>query len=217
MATPRFISDLVGTMQTYLRINSLRLKNNSGALNVRDSADTVYADTAMATLFLQGATSGAVGLKGDTNAGAVTYTLPNTDGSTGDALVTDGAGVLSFTPVATGANMVKSQVENVAFNSGSPITIFTPPANATLLRVIVDVDTAFDASGPTANLSVGIVGTTSKYMGATDNDLTAVGTYEVAPNYQEDGTPDVVIITFSAGAGGANGSANVMVEYANPA
>jgi hypothetical protein len=92
--------------------------------------------------------------------------------------------------------------------------VFTPPASAHILKVIVDVETAFDGSSP--SLSVGVAGTASRYMATTQNDLATVGIYEVSPCYEEDGTPEAVIVTFSAGAGATAGSVRVSVEYANP-
>lgn len=47
-------------------------------------------------LKLSGVTSGFVGLKGADVAGSTVYTLPSSDGSSGEALATDGAGNLSF-------------------------------------------------------------------------------------------------------------------------
>lgn len=55
---------------------------------------------------LAGANSGYVGLIAPSSAGSTTYTLPATDGAAGQALVTDGAGTLSWvTPASTGANV----------------------------------------------------------------------------------------------------------------
>jgi len=51
---------------------------------------------ARGTLQLMGSSSGYVGLKGATAAGSVTYTLPSTDGTSGQVLSTDGSGTLSW-------------------------------------------------------------------------------------------------------------------------
>jgi hypothetical protein len=47
-------------------------------------------------LKLNGTSSGYVGLQGAAAAGSTTYTLPSADGTTGQALVTDGSGTLSW-------------------------------------------------------------------------------------------------------------------------
>lgn len=209
----RILSDLIGTLQSFFRIGNLRIKDNSGVLEAKNKADTAYAQMAAAALKLQGPTSGVTTL---TPADAVTesWELPDADGSTGQALVTDGSGKLSFETVATGSNAVKAETETVTYNASSPVSVFTPPANAHIMQVIVDVEETFDASG--AQLSVGVSGETTRYMGATDNDLALAAVYEVSPNYEEDGTPEEVIITFTPGSGGTQGSALVKVIYANP-
>ncbi|MDX9970828.1 MAG: hypothetical protein RBS56_02875 [Candidatus Gracilibacteria bacterium] len=60
------------------------------------------------TLRLSGATSGFVGFNAQANAGSTTYTLPASDGNTGDTLTTDGAGTLSWTPSASGSGDITS-------------------------------------------------------------------------------------------------------------
>jgi hypothetical protein len=53
-------------------------------------------------------------------------------------------------------------------------------------------------------------------MGATDSDLKTAGIYEVDAAYEEDSSPEAIIITYSADSSSA-GSARVSVKYANPA
>ena len=55
----------------------------------------------MGTLRLSGATSGYVGLAPADNAGSTTYTLPSSDGSSGQVLVTNGSGVLSWSAMSS--------------------------------------------------------------------------------------------------------------------
>lgn len=209
----RVISDLIGTLKSYFRFGNLRLKDNSGVLEAKNKADSAYANMAAAAIVLKGATSGATTLTpADTE--TASWELPDGDGSTGQAMVTDGSGKLSFATVATGSNAVKAETEDLAYNASSPVSVFTPPAYGHILNVIVDVEETFDASG--VSMSVGVSGDTSRYMGATDVDLSIAAVYEVSPNYEEDDTPEAVIITFSAGSGGSQGSAKVKVVYANP-
>ena len=211
----RTISDLVRTMASYFRIGTFRLKDASGTLEVRNGVDDAYAPASASQINIQGATSGAVGLKAADVAGAVTYTLPAADGSSGEALTTDAAGNLSWAPLATASGELKSHTEPIASGDGAgPVAIVTPPASAVIVKVIVDVDTAFDATTP--SLSVGIAGTVSQYMAATDVDLATVGTYEVQPMFQEDAEPDAIIATWAPGTGGTAGAAFVTVQYANP-
>lgn len=50
---------------------------------------------------LYGSSSGYVGVKPASAAGSVDYTLPSADGTSGQALVTNGSGVLSFTTISS--------------------------------------------------------------------------------------------------------------------
>ena len=52
---------------------------------------------------LSGSTSGYVGFAPASAAGATTYTLPTADGATGSALVTNGSGTLSWSPMQSSA------------------------------------------------------------------------------------------------------------------
>jgi hypothetical protein len=209
----RTISDLVRTMQSYFRIGQIRIKDSGAVIEAKNAVDNAYVPVASSQIKYYGATSGCVTLSASPAGSAVNYVFPGSDGTSNQVLTTDSAGNLSWTTVAVASNQVLSQVETVLFNSSTPITIFTFPLNATIIKVIVDVDTAFDATSP--NLSVGTSINTSKYMGATDMDLKNLGIYEVEPVIQET-SASAVIITFSPSTGGSVGSCNVIVSYANP-
>lgn len=212
--TNRIISDLIGTMQSFFKIGTLRLKNNTNVLEVKNSGDTGFLPISASTAKLNNG-SGTATLQ-SASSGTLTFTLPGEVGSTNQVLTTDGnTGVLSWSTVAVANNQVLAQTENIVFGSSTPVTMFTPPDNSVIQKIVVDVDTAFDATGG-PNLSVGVSGTTSKYMGATDSDLATVGIYEVQPMIQESTSNSPVIITYSAGTGGSAGSAFVTVFYANP-
>jgi hypothetical protein len=87
---------------------------------------------------LLGSSSGYVGLQGAAAAGSTTYTLPSADGSTGQALVTNGSGTLSWA-TAGGSVSISNDTSTAtdvypAFmgaTSGTASTIFT--GNAKLL------------------------------------------------------------------------------------
>jgi hypothetical protein len=82
--------------------------------------------------------------------------------------------------------------------------------------VEVVVDTPFDGTSP--QLSVGISGTTAKYMGATANDLKAVAMtrFVAHPNHEPVGTTEAIIVTYAADSSSV-GSARVLVTYSVPA
>lgn len=81
------------------------LENSAGTNGTLDSAQHVQADTLIgkAAAKLLGSTSGSVTLKATATAGSTVYTLP-TDGTSGQALVTNGSGVLSWSSAGGGGN-----------------------------------------------------------------------------------------------------------------
>lgn len=211
MAT-RVISDLIGTLKTYFKVGTVRIVDNSAVLEAKNASGAAYVPIGASSAQLQGA-GGLTTLAPHASASGLTITLPQTGGSTGQALVTDGAGATSWATMGTGANQVKKDTTSLVFGSSSPVTMFTPPANALIQRVTVIVDTAFDGTAP--QVSIGISGTPAKYMGAGENDLKTTGSYEVSPEFLEDGTPDAIIATYVADSSAA-GAARIVVEYANP-
>jgi len=87
---------------------------------------------------LNGTSSGYVGLQGAAAAGSTTYTLPSSDGTTGQVLQTNGSGVMSWVTAAAGVSITNdtSTATDVypaflASTSGTASTIYT--GNAKLL------------------------------------------------------------------------------------
>jgi hypothetical protein len=79
-------------------------------LFTKDSGGTVVevgtnptSMTIKTTLKLSGSTSGYVALQGAAAAGSTTYTLPSADGTSGQALTTNGSGTLSWATIAASA------------------------------------------------------------------------------------------------------------------
>ena len=66
-------------------------------------------------------------------------------------------------------------------------------------------------------MSIGISGTTSKYMGSTQVDLTAAAAtvFEVEPGLAAVGATENLIATYSAGSASA-GAARILVDYVIP-
>lgn len=62
------------------------------------------------TVQVDNSTNGVVTLKAPVS-GALTITLPTTDGTTGQALVTNGSGVLSFSTVGGGSGMSGTTIQ----------------------------------------------------------------------------------------------------------
>lgn len=228
------MSDLLGTVRSafQLGIGGPKLKNNAGAVEARNSADAAYANLHAALFKTFGddfqLNAGAAGAGADwkmilrrPSAGMshdITVVMPSGDPAPGQALtVTSFAAnvvTLGYTTIAAGNDKVVVDTTNLAFGSASPVAMFTKPANAVVRKIKVIIDTAFNGA-PT--LSIGVTGTTSKYLSSTQVDLTAAaGTvFEVDPGLQSVGTTEDLIATYAAGAASA-GAARIEVEYCIP-
>ena len=221
-------SDLLGTSLSYFRIGLTgpRIKNNSGTIEAKNAADNGFVGVKASTLQATGntielnANAAATGTDykytiARPNTGmssAVTVTFPATTGSAGQVLQTDGTGILSYVSAGSTASCQTTDTTSIAFGSTSPITMFTLPINAVVNNVRVIVDTAFSG---TPSLSIGITGTTSKYMAANQMDLAVIGVYEAYPGLAALGTTDAIIATYSAGAAAA-GAGRIEIDYSVP-
>lgn len=189
----RVLSDLIGTIRTYFKIATVRLKDTSGVLEVKNAGDTAYVQENVHTLGIAGSNaSNKITLAAPAGlAGNVALTLPPDAGTDGWVLKTDGNGVTSWiTPVSNSAYI---QLESFTQATSSPLTILAPEDASVVSKVIVVVDSAASAGSPT--LSVGVAGTVERDMAAADNDLKTVGVYEVTPMTQLGASPGDIIAT----------------------
>lgn len=226
----RFVSDLAGTILSYFRIGSHRLKSIPGSgevLEVRDKADTEDRPILVREVVIRDPASGFVYrvtvpetspayLTGD-----LTLALPPDAGSSAQALLTDGAGNTYWGTVATGANATKTQTETITFNDVGLYPIFTPPQGALIESVKIVVDTSFDGSDPTC--SVGVAADEQRYLTIVQAELASAANtiFEVAPLYVDnDATPAnrevVVRFTHTSSPAPTQGSFRVIVTYSNP-
>lgn len=224
-------SDLFGTTKAFFKIGGttgVRLKNSAGDLLVRNTGDSADAAITASKVNVSGdvvdINSDAAGSAADWRytiqrpaagmTAAVTLTLPVDDGTAGQVLATDGSGVLSWTAAGSTSLADKLDTTSLAFGSASPVSMFTTGAADIVDYIDVIIDTPFNG---TPTMSVGIVGTTSKYLSTTDVDLTAAaGTvFTVHPGLNAAGA-EALITTYSAG-GATVGAARIIVHYATPA
>lgn len=225
------ILDLLGTSLSKLQIaiGGVVLKNSSGNLLVRNAGDTADAAITASQLNNSGdvlilnsdaASTGAdwittlarstTGMTANT-----TFKLPPNNGTAAYVLQTDGSGNTTWVANSGATNQIVTDTTTLAFGSTSPLALFTLPANAVVEAVRVIVDTAFNG---TPSLSIGISGTTSKYLSSTQVDLTDVAgakIYEVYPGKSPVGTTEALIATYAAGSATA-GSARIEVDYVIP-
>ncbi len=222
--------NMFGTLKSFFRVglSGPRLKDSSGNLVIRNAGDSADANLTAAKLSASGndieLNSDAAGSGADwlytlrrPSSGmtaAVVLTLPIDDGTANQVLQTDGNGALSWATAGDNSACTSRNTTSLAFGTSSPQSMFTLPANAVIDRITTIIDTAFDG---TPSMSVGISGTTSKYVASTEVDLTAAAEtrFDVYPAKEAVGSTEALIITYSAGSA-TQGAARVIVDYSIP-
>lgn len=208
------LSRLGRTMQSIFRIGNINVKDDTGVVQLRNADDTVFADAAINKIRVQGTNAtNAVVLTAPAALGAsVTFTLPGTDGASGQFLQTDGAGTLSFADAQ--ASAINIAIEAFTEATTSPLTVFTPPDNATIVAVYLELIAAAGSSAGVA-LEVGVTGDPDAYMQADENDAAIAAIYKVHPLVEVGVAPDPVLLTLTPNAQTFTGE--VYVEYATAA
>ncbi len=136
LAIKHLFADLIGTTLNYFRVGKTgpRLKDNSGALDVRNSGDSAFVDVT-ADQFNAASDVGLVINSDAAGTGAdwkftlqrastgmtadVVVTLPVDDGTAGQVLSTDGTGVTSWVSAASTAASLTLNSTTVAFGDSS--------------------------------------------------------------------------------------------------
>jgi hypothetical protein len=225
------IADFVGTslIKFQIAIGGVNLKNSTGNLLVRNAADTLDSNITANQLNNSGdsliinsdaVSSGAdwtvtlaraaAGMSANTR-----FQFPPNNGTASFVLQTDGAGNTTWVANSGATNQVAVDTTSVAFGTVSPLTLFTLPANAIIKYIDVIIDTAFNGA-PT--ISVGVTGTTSKYLSSNQVDLLDVAVskaYRVHPNVIANASSENLIATYAAG-GATVGAARIQVNYVIP-
>lgn len=113
----QILANLTRTMQAFFRIGSIRIKDESGKVAMRNGADSANVDLAAKQVHVRGSNaSNAVILTAPALGGSVTLTLPPNDGNSNDVLRTDGNGVLTWG--AAGGGTFLSLTDTPASYSG---------------------------------------------------------------------------------------------------
>lgn len=181
---PNVTRQLRRILDNILQIGGLtgfQLKNSSAIMQVRNAADSGFADAELAHLLLHGANATF----------KATVTVPTLSGDINITLPLLPGGGIGFSGMHVSKIVSFNQASGATFNIDT-----APPPNATLNYVRVAVDTAAGASNPT--LAIGITGTTAKYQATTDNNLKEVGQFVSDPFEALGGTPSAIIGTLSA-------------------
>lgn len=207
--------EILGIIDGFLRLGytGVRLKaGGTTSLQVKNEDDSAWADIEAANHALYDDVSGfKITLQPPSLAADVALVLPDTDGSPGEFLSTDGTGVLGWSSPSGAANA--EQLDETVFDQTSgTLSMFTPPANSKLLRAKIIVSSTSGGGSPT--LSLGISGNVTKYAATSRSNLKEVGSYEFDIDYQEDGTPDPIIATVVASSQTFAGI--IQMFYADP-
>lgn len=223
-------SDLLGTLRSTFKVGGTTgvvLKNSAGNLLVRNTGDSADAALTASQVNVSGnvleLNSDAASAGADWKltlqrpaagmTAAVVLTLPVDDGSPSQVLQTDGSGVLSWASAGSTANAEKKDTTSLAFGTASPLSLFSTASGDILSKVEVVIDTPFNGA---PSLSIGITGTTSKYMSTSDVDLTAAATtvFLVHPGLPAAGV-EALIATYTAG-GASAGAARILITRVTP-
>jgi hypothetical protein len=134
--------------------------------------------------------------------------------TTGQVLQYNGTSWVPATLSSGPSNVQLIQSTTISFNSSSPVTMFTLPANHIILECRVIIDTQFNG---TPTLEVGISGNTDKYLEQVDVNLTDVAgsVYSAIKGNAPPVSNESIIATYSAG-GATIGSARIIVLHGLP-
>lgn len=206
------LSNLVRTLSTYFRIGTIRIKDNSGVVAMRESDDSAHAELSAKKAHIMGtnATYGVILDAPSSLGGNVSLVLPNSQGSTGQVLTTNGSGTLSWAGVAADAD--KTEVISFTESTSSPATIFSPADNTVIRQIVVEVTAA--ASGGSPTIQIGYTSDADAYMEADECDLGEAGLYTLFPMTSVGVSPDDVILTITPDSQTFTGK--VYVTYAVP-
>lgn len=226
--------NLIGTTlaKFQLGVGGINVKSVSNKLRARNAADSADAPVVGSVIGSSGndieLNESAAGSGADWKfiirrpstgmSEARTVVLPSGNPAVGQVMqvasYASGVVTLDYLTVAAGNDKTVVDTTTLAFGTTSPLSMFTLPANAVVMLVKVIIDTPFNN---TPSLSVGVSGTTSKYLGTSDVDLTAAaGTvFEIAPGLPAGGSTEALIATYSVG-GASVGAARILVEYVIP-
>jgi hypothetical protein len=138
-------------------------------------------------------------------------TLTIDGGNDGEVLSTDGAGVLTWIPIPSTADALKTVLVEFQYNTSSASSAAIP-AGSIIDEVRVIVDSAFDGS---AVVAVGNNATVDAYVATTDTLLSLTDRFEFSQSAAALGAADNIVVTVTGG-GATAGSGRVIVSYSTP-
>jgi hypothetical protein len=164
--------------------------------------------TASSVKLFEDSANGAnsVGLKAPaTLAADYTLTLPIADGTSGQALTTNGSGTLSFASVSTPGAVSVVQYNITTTTASSSTTL---PSGAVIISAQLQIVSAYSAG---TTITLGYTGNTTGFMATTDNVPGTVGIYS---NWVMGvSLPSALPVLATISGSPAAGSATVRIMY----
>ena len=225
-------NDLAGTTNGSFLVGTANIwKAITGVFAARNAADTADAKIQVSTLE---ASNDSILINYDATSTVNDWTLslarnpaqiaalilqmPPAKGTDGHVLrqrAGTAAGVMELELAAAGSTSqcISVDTTTLAFGTVSPLTLFNTPSGAVISKIEVVIDTAFNG---TPTLTIGIAGTTSKYMASAQNVLTRPSgdAYETNPKLPST-AGEALVATYSAGSASL-GSARILIHYSVP-
>ncbi len=222
------LSRLAGTFQTAFQLGKggPKLKNNSGALEARNAADTSYATfVANQSQFATALVNANAQIKASAG-GQVTFRdaadSANAKVFAADPLTTDTQALTTVNYINNNPPTTANTVKAVRIASGSYAATYTSaafiPNNAVIMRCVVSVSTAIDV-GLTITVGTDEAGQAARFMGTGDNDPQTVDSYETTPfslmkTTGGSGSDQKLLVTVSGTP--TVGTISILVEYVVP-
>jgi hypothetical protein len=119
-------------LDSYLSSAPIALHSRRGIVKIGDTSNQT------GTIHLVGSTSGTVILKPNDAAGSWTFTLPNSAGSNGQVLTTNGSGVTSWSTVSGGSSTFLDLTDTPSSYSGQANKLVKVNSGATALEFLDD-------------------------------------------------------------------------------
>ena len=139
LATINYTANTVDWLDSSVTITGLSTSATGTVLTLSDTANTtsvnLIIDNQKEVRFRETTANGTnyIGLKAPASLSAdLTYTLPSADGTSGQALVTNGSGVLSFTTISAGTSWQSVQTSGFTAVSGRGYPCNTTSSNFTV-------------------------------------------------------------------------------------
>lgn len=130
-------------------------------------------------------------------------------GTAGKYIGFDGSGNPAELSGASGGDSVRVYHADFTQATSSPLTLFTPDANADIVKVVVEITTIATGGGSGALLKVGTVADDDAYVETDQVNLYSAGNYIIECWMNVGGSPAAIILTLTPDSNTFAGTVNV--------